>query len=72
MLPESSSIPEQFIFEDEPQLPRSSFRLTMKIRCRAPNNSNIPSRLQSNLQSKMAAYDKQTPWKHNVSINKEK
>lgn len=31
MLPESSSIPEQFIFEDESQLPRSSFHLTVKI-----------------------------------------
>ena len=58
-LPESSSIPEQFIFEDEFQLPRSSFHLTMKIRCRAPNN-NIPSHLQSNLQSKVVAYNKQT------------
>ena len=61
MLSESSSIPEQFIFEDESQLPRSSFHLTVKIRCRAPNNNNIPSHLQSSLQSKMVAYNKQTP-----------
>lgn len=57
--------------EDESQPPRSSFHLTIKIRCRASKHPPLRPHLKIP-ESRMIAYYKQTSYKCNVLITREK